>query len=132
MRLDFRSVLALAVPILVLLFIAMLVFNWHFNYAEFRADLVVSGLVVGIALLALLLARPQRGWPGILTRDMDDKTHGAPGGCAPGHYLPPSARSHQTFASVAGGHLARPAGHLQRLVGLGAGHQQLSVGYATA
>jgi hypothetical protein len=123
MKLDFRSVLALAVCFIVLLFIAVLIFNWRFNYAEFRADLVVFGLVVGIALLTLLLARPQRGWPSILTREMFDEHYGrqpipAEKGVGSG-----SQKGHRTFASMAGGHLARSAGHLQRLVGHGAGHQ---------
>ncbi|MFN3693105.1 MAG: hypothetical protein ACK4SL_03370 [Candidatus Paceibacteria bacterium] len=121
MKLDFRSVLILAVPILVLFALIFALKNWAYNHAEFEGGWALVAVYAAVIVLTLM-ASPQRGRPSVLRRDMEDRKHGAPGGCAPGHYLPP-ARSHRTFASTVGGHMARWASNLKQLVGLQIGGQ---------
>lgn len=74
----------------------------------------------GVLVLLLMQSEKGGGRPSVLCRDCNDKDVGAPGGCGPTGYLPP-ARSHRTFVSTIGGHVAGLVGRIRNLVMHGAG-----------
>jgi hypothetical protein len=125
MKLDFRSVLILAVPILVLFALIFALWNWAYNYAEFQGGWALAVVYAAVIIIALLpVKRPDRGPLNILRRDMGFDAHY---GRAP---MPDqkgtvneSNKAHRKFASTAGGHLARFAGHFKQLIGHGIGGQ---------
>ncbi|MFM2340242.1 MAG: hypothetical protein RLZZ360_878 [Candidatus Parcubacteria bacterium] len=115
MKLDFRLFAAAAVLILAPLFLITMLAS-----ASFRLDVGLVALIVlavGAGAIALRLMSAGRLIMGdhlVLRRDMDDNFYRRQpeGG---------SAKSHRTFASAAGGHVARLAAGLKQLVGHGAG-----------
>ncbi len=143
MKLDFRSILILAVPILVLLFVVAMIFDWHVNYAEFRPDLVGWALAIAVVVLLVLdVTNPKPGrpsllhrlfsftvqafearWPyvNLLRRDMLEDDHGW--ASIPKDNGGKTAKSHRKFASTVGGHVAWLISNLKQLVGQGASGQ---------
>lgn len=120
MRLKFRSLLALAVPILVFLFLAFQAYNWHVNYVAFRADLVLGAVGLGVLTL-FVLTKLDPGAPNTLRRDIFVSYRGAKrvshDGVGSG-----SIKARRTFA-FSGGHIAGLAGQMMQLIGAGAGGQ---------
>jgi hypothetical protein len=128
MKFGTRSFLALAIPILVLPIIAAMLFNWRYNYVDF-SGLTALGIVL-LALAVLFVLAPRDRGPRLvilqliaLPRKMFDSYYGArplQPGEAPGAE---STKAHRKFVFTAGGHVARFAGGLMRLVSQGAGGQ---------
>lgn len=134
MKLDFRSVLILAVPILVLFALIFALWNWAYNYAEFPGYAVLWLVVLACIVLAFLTA-PGRGLFQtalrliVLSRNMWDHRYGAwplqPGEGSDAE----STKAHRKFASSVGGHVAGLIGNLKQLIGHGAaGRPRLMVG----
>jgi hypothetical protein len=129
MKLDFRSVLALAVCVIVLLFLSWLVFSWQVHYT-FRADLAVGSVFFGVACLSLL-ARPDRGLPVAVSRKMFDEHYSREPSPVRSGTAAESRKAHRSFASAIGRHVAHTLGHFQALVAAIGGYRRQVV-YVTA
>jgi hypothetical protein len=118
MRLSFRSILAFTVCFVVLSFLVLEVV-----LGDVSAGHSLAAVYVGVGILCLILISG-RSWPNIFGRDMFDEHYKR----QPSPVRPDpeagSSKSHRSFASSAGGHVARSVGHLQQLVGHGAGSRQ--------
>lgn len=123
MRLTFQSLLALVVPILILLFLFSLVFDWHVNYAAFRSDLALGAVGLGVlTLFVLTMLNP--GAPTAFRHDMFEGYYSGAKHVAKGPDGTAglaSSKAHRTFTSSVGGHVARFAGILQQLIERGVG-----------
>jgi hypothetical protein len=118
MRLSFRSILAFTVCFVVLSFLALEVVLGDVSVGHSLA--VVWTGVAALAVISL----SGRNWPNIFGRDMfEDEYNRRPNPVRPSTEAG-SSKSHRTFASSAGGHVARSIGHLRQLVGHGAGSRQ--------
>lgn len=124
MKLDFRSVLILAVPILVLFALIFALQNWAYNYAEFQGGWALAAVYAAVISALLPVKRPDRGPLNILRRDMGfDAHYGREPKSGQKGTVKESSKAHRKFASTAGGHLARFAGHFKQLIGHGIGGQ---------
>jgi hypothetical protein len=95
---------------------------------DFSPGLALDIAWTGAAAVAVISVS-SRNWPNIFGRDMFEERYGrGPNPVRPSAEAG-SSKSHRMFASSAGGHVARSVGHLQQLVGHGAGsRQQLLLG----
>jgi hypothetical protein len=118
MRLSFRSCLALAVSFAVLSFLAVEVV-----LGDVSAGHSLAVVWTGVAVLALISVS-SINWPNTFGRDIFEERYGrGPNPVRPSAEAG-SSKSHRTFASSAGGHVARSVGHLQQLVGHGTAGRQ--------
>lgn len=123
MRLSFSSIFALTVCFAVLSLLALEVVR-----GDVSAGHSLAVVWTGAAALAVISVS-SRNWPNVFGLDMFDNYYGRrPSPARPDPEVG-SSKSHRTFASSAGGHVARSVGHLQHLVGHGtAGRQRLLLG----
>ncbi|MBP9717353.1 MAG: hypothetical protein KBD44_01420 [Candidatus Pacebacteria bacterium] len=135
MKLDFRSVLILAVPILVLFALIFALRNWAYNYAEFQGGWALAAVYAAVIIIALLsVKRPDRGLLNILRRDMwFDAHYGRVPVTGQKGTAKDSSKAHRKFASTVGGHVAGLIGNLKRLAGHGvSGQPRLQVACTSA
>ena len=135
MKLDLHSVLIFAVPILVLFALIFALRNWAYNYAEFQGGWALAAVYAAVIIIALLsVKRPDRGLLNILRRDMGfDAHYGRVPKSGQKGTVKESSKAHRKFASTAGGHLARFAGHFKQLIGHGIGGQpRLQIAHCTS
>lgn len=118
MRLNLRSCLALAVSFAVLSFLAVEVV-----LGDVSAGHSLAVVWAGVGILCLIIVSG-RTWPNVFGRDMFDNHYGRQPTPVRPSAEAGSSKSHRTFASSAGGHVARSVGHLRQLVGHGAGNRQ--------
>jgi hypothetical protein len=114
MKLDFRLFAAVAASILFLPFIVAMPTGASFKLDIGPVALVVFALGVGMIAFRLMAGQLIVGDHLVFWRDMQDEFYRR-------QPKDGSAKSHRTFASAAGGHVARLAAGLKQLVGHGAG-----------